>query len=382
MRRNKIAGIQNTGVRNLETGYGGPESRNQNLKCVIFLILTTVFWILNSASYAGHLEPFKSVPIPEKNPQTPEKIELGKKLFFDRRLSGDGTMSCATCHMPELAFTDGQDISLSYPTTKNWRNSPTLINVAFYKYLFHDGRVSTLEDQALFPMMSAFEMNQNLDFLEEEIRVVPEYAASFKKVFGGDVTRERIAMAIAAFERTLISVNAPFDKYLTGDEKALSEEAKKGFDIFKGKGRCTECHHGVNLSDDKFYALYVPENPVLLGDPRVTATMRFTAKVYHYEDYKNLTEDPGRYLITKNKEDWKAFKTPALREISRTAPYMHNGIMKTLDEVIEFFDRGGGKGNNVLKPLGLSDEEKTYLKTFLIEALTGEEIIIKYPEIP
>lgn len=347
---------------------------------IALLLLYLFAFPLNT--FAGHLEPFKSVPVPKNNPQTPEKIALGEKLFFDRRLSGDGTMSCATCHMPELAFTDGQDISLSYPTTKNWRNSPTLINVAFYKFLFHDGRVKTLEDQALFPMMSAFEMNKNLDYLEEQIRVVPEYVDSFKKVFGGEVTRERIAMAIAAFERTLISLNSPLDRHLMGDRNALSDEAKKGFELFKGKGKCSDCHHGVNLSDDKFYALHVPENPVLLNDPRVTATMRFVAKVYHYKDYRNLIEDPGRYLITKNKKDWKAFRTPTLREISRTAPYMHNGVLKTLDEVIEFFNEGGGKGNKALKPLGLSAEEKKSLKAFLSEALAGEEITIKYPEIP
>ncbi len=346
----------------------------------IFAIL--FFFAMPFYVYAGHLEPFKSVPIPENNPQTPEKIELGKKLFFDRRLSGDGTMSCATCHNPEEAFTDGLDISLSYPTTKNWRNAPTLINVAFQKYLFHDGRVNTLEDQALFPMMSAFEMNQNLDFVEEEIRATPEYVEAFKKVFKGEVTRERIAMTIAAFERTLISVNSPLDKYLSGDKKALSEDAKKGLEIFNGKGKCAECHHGANLADDKFYTLNVPENPALQNDPRVIATMRFVAKVYHYDDYRNLKEDPGRYLITKDKNDWKAFRTPMLRDISKTAPYMHNGVFETIDEVIEFFNKGGGKENKALKPLGLSTEEKEYLKTFLIEALTGEEIIIKYPEVP
>ena len=331
---------------------------------------------------AGHLEPFGSVPIPTHNPQTPEKIELGKKLFFDRRLSGDGTMSCASCHIPEQAYTDGQDISLSYPTTMNWRNSPTLINSALYKNLFHDGRVKTLEDQALFPMMSAFEMNQNLDFLEEEIRVVPEYAEAFQKVFGGEPTRERMAMAIAAFERTLVSVNAPYDRFLKGDASAVAEDAKKGYEIFRGKGRCTECHHGVNLSDDKFYALNVPENPVLLNNPRVTATMRFVAKVYHYKDYRNLKEDPGRYLISGDKEDWKAFRTPTLREISRTGPYMHNGVFRTLDEVIAFFNDGGGKGNRHLKPLRLNGDEKRQLKAFLEEALTGEEPRISYPEVP
>lgn len=347
--------------------------------CIVTMVL--ISFSLNAN--AGHLEPFKNVPIPERNPQTPEKIELGKKLFFDRRLSGDGTMSCVTCHMPEIAFTDGQDISLSYPTTRNWRNSPTLINVAFQKYLFHDGRAETLEDQALFPLMSAFEMNQNLDFVEEEVRSVPEYVEAFREVFGtADVTRERIAMAIAAFERTLISVNSPLDRYLNGDKKVLSSDAVQGLDIFLGKGKCADCHHGVSLADNKFHALNVPENPDYQNDPRIAATRRFVAKVYHYEDYRNLMEDPGRYLITKDRKDWKAFKTPTLRDIAKTAPYMHNGIFETIDEVIDFFDRGGGRGNDALKPLNLTNEEKKYLKAFMMEALTGEDIVIKYPELP
>ena len=339
-------------------------------------------FVFASTAIAGNLEPVQAVPVPEQNPQTPEKIELGKKLFFDRRLSGDGTMSCATCHDPEKAFTDGLDISLSYPTTKNWRNAPTLVNVAFQKHLFSDGRALTLEDQALFPMMSAFEMNRNLDFLEEVIRSVPEYVDAFQKVFGGEPTRERIAMAIAAFERTILSKNTPLDRYLKGDKKALSGEAKNGLVIFTGKGKCADCHDGGNLSDDKFHALNVPENKEHESDLRIATTRRFVAKIYHYEDYRNLNEDPGRYLITKDKKDWKAFKTPTLREIAKTAPYMHNGTFQTLDDVIEFFDKGGGKGNRVLKPLGLSPEEKKYLKTFLTEALTGEETAFQYPKVP
>jgi cytochrome c peroxidase len=338
--------------------------------------------LCSSYAVAGELEALKAAPVPEENPQTPEKIELGKKLFFDRRLSGDGTMNCATCHDPEQAFTDGLEISLSYPTTRNWRNSPTLMNVAFQKYLFHDGRARTLEEQALFPMMSAFEMNRNLDFVEEVIRSVPEYVDAFQKVFGGEVTRERMSMAIAAFERTLVSRNMPLDRYLKGDQKALSEDAKKGLALFKGKARCAECHYGVSLSDDKFYALNVPEDPEQQSDPRIATTRRFVAKVYHFEEYRTLKEDPGRYLITKDKNDWKAFKTPTLLEISRTGPYMHNGIFPSLDDVVEFFDKGGGQGNTVLKPLGLSAREKQYLKKFLVEALTGEPVVIEYPKLP
>jgi cytochrome c peroxidase len=351
------------------------------MKCNFIAAILCVLFTAGIA-FAGKLEPVKAVPVPAGNPQTLEKIELGKKLFFDRRLSGDGTMSCSTCHDPEKGYSDDLAISLSYPTTRNWRNSPTLINAGFQKFLFHDGRAHTLEEQALFPMMSAFEMNRNLDFVEEVIRSVPEYVDAFRTVFGGEVSRERMAMAIAAFERTLVSVNSPLDKFLTGNKKALSAEAKKGYDVFMGQGRCADCHDGVNLADNKFYALNVPENEEQEKDPRVAATRRFVAKVSHYEDYLNLKEDPGRYLVTKDKKDWKAFRTPTLREIAKTGPYMHNGIFETLEQVIEFFDQGGGKGNTALKPLKLSDKEKKALKAFLVEGLAGEEVPFKYPKLP
>ena len=292
-------------------------------------------------------------------------------------------MSCATCHDPQQGFSDGLEISLNYPTTRNWRNAPTLIGVAFQKHLFHDGRASTLEEQALFPMMSAFEMNQNLDFMEEEIRSVPEYLNDFTDVFGDDdVTRQRIAMAIAAFERTLVSRDSPLDRFLGGDKNALSAEALQGYKIFTGKGKCSSCHYGINLADDRFHVLHVQENPEHLKDPRIAATRRFVAKIYHFAEYRTLTEDPGRYLITKDQKDWKAFRTPTLREIAVTAPYMHNGIYATLDEAIEFFNAGGGMGNTVLKPLQLTLAEKKQLRVFLEEGLTGAPLTFTYPKIP
>jgi cytochrome c peroxidase len=336
--------------------------------------------LASGPAWGGHLEPFAGAPDAPSNPGTVEKIELGKMLFFDRRLSGDGTMSCATCHIPALGFGDGQAIGLNYPTTRNWRNTQTLINVANQKFLFHDGRVSSLEDQALFPIMSAFEMNQNLDFLEEEIRAVPAYVDLFREVFGDDdVTRERIAMALAAFERTLISRNSPLDRFLDGEKNAVSPEARRGMEIFTGKGKCADCHFGVALIDDRFHALDVPEHPDFQGDPRITATRRFVAKVSHYEDFRTLDEDPGRYLVTKDKADWRAFRTPTLRDIARTDPYMHNGIFDTLEEVIDFLDRGESPA---LTPLNLTAVEKSDLKACLEEALTGEEIIVKTPKIP
>ncbi|MGB9891261.1 cytochrome-c peroxidase [Thermodesulfovibrio sp. Kuro-1] len=352
---------------------------------LIFLCLIALFFNIEgfaSEKKKKKIEPLPAVSVPENNPMTQEKIELGKKLFFDRRLSGDGTTSCASCHDPEKAFTDASEISLSYPTTRNFRNAPTLMNSAYAKHLFWDGRAKTLEEQAEFPIMSPFEMNQNLDFVEEEIRIVPEYREAFKRIFGQDVNIKLIAKAIAAFERTLISKNAPIDRYLKGDKNALSSEAKRGLEIFTGKGKCIDCHYGYYLSDQEFHALMVPENPKYANEDKFIVTRRYVAKINKYPDYMNIKEDLGRYFKTKKQKDYKAFKTPTLREVAKTAPYMHNGIFKSLDEVIDFFNKGGGEGNKVLKPLNLTEEEKKVLKTFLVEALSGEDLKIKPPDIP
>ncbi len=346
-----------------------------------FIIVFLLFFVLDT-TWAQQIKPLKYPEDYVKYQKDTATIELGKKLFFDRRLSGDGTMSCATCHIPEMAFSDGMDISLSYPTTKNWRNTPTLINITFHKSFFWDGRAKSLEEQALFPVMSSFEMNLNLDYMEEKIRQVSEYRNYFKEVFKSDVSQKNIAKALASFQRSLISINAPIDKYLLGDPNALSEEAKKGLQLFIGKGGCVKCHHGKALLDNRFHALGVPEKEQHITDDKIAITRRFVAKLHGFKDYKLLQEDPGRYLITKNKKDWKAFKTPSLREIARTAPYMHNGYFQSLEEVIEFFNQGGGRGNRVLRPLNLTNEEKVYLKTFLVEALTGDEIKVIPPVVP
>ena len=351
---------------------------------VLFIVLSLVVCNVHYAQ-AEDIKPLPPLPIFPENPSTPEKVELGKKLFFDRRLSGDGTMACATCHNPETGYSDALPISLSYPTTKNWRNASAVINLAYNNVFFWDGRATTLEEQALFPMMSAFEMNQNLDFVEEELKEVPEYVRAFRDVFGGEITRERIGMALAAFQRTIVSDNSPLDRYLKGDMNSLSGLQKAGYDIFRGKGNCIACHNGPNLTDNRFYNLGVPDNPDVVNDPRVAATRRFTAKVSGYKAYRTLSEDPGRYLVTKERSDWKAFKTPSLREVAATGPYMHNGIFETLKDAIEFFNRGGGDDPNktpLLKPLQLTDDEKGALEAFLKEALTGDLVIVKMPEVP
>jgi len=334
---------------------------------------------------ASDLAPLPPPPVPANNPASAAKAELGKKLFFDRRLSGDGTMNCATCHDPESGYGDRLPVSLSYPTTKNWRNAPTLINVAYRARLFWDGRAGSLEEQALFPVASAFEMNQNIDFLEEELKEVPEYVEAFQAVFGGEITRERIAMALAAFQRTILSTDAPLDRFLRGDRDALTPLQEKGRGLFVGKGGCVRCHAGALLSDDRFHNLGVPEDPDRFRDPRVAVTRRFVAKVSGYPGYRDLSEDPGRFLVSRDPSDWKAFLTPPLRNVAVTGPYMHNGAFRTLDEVIEFYDRGGGSGpgkDPMLAPLHLAPEEKKALAAFLSGALTGTVTPVKPPKVP
>jgi len=343
-------------------------------------------WILGaSPAMASDLAPLPPPPEPAGNPASAGKTELGKMLFFDRRLSGDGTMNCATCHDPESGFGDRLPVSLSYPTTKNWRNAPTLINVAYRTLLFWDGRSGSLEDQALFPVASAFEMNQNIDFLEEELKEVPEYLEAFRTVFGGEINRARVAMSLAAFQRTILSKDTPLDRFLRGDGGAMTPLQKKGHDLFVGKAGCVRCHGGALLSDGLFHNLGVPEDPRLSGDPRIAATRRFVAKVSGFDGYRDLSEDPGRFLVTRDPRDWKAFLTPPLRNVVDTAPYFHNGAFRSIAEVIDFYDRGGGDGpkkDPMLAPLHLSSEEKKALEAFLAEALTGSVSPVKPPRIP
>jgi cytochrome c peroxidase len=331
------------------------------------------------------LAPLPPPPSPPENPTTPEKVELGKTLFFDRRLSGDGTMSCATCHDPESGFADALPVSLSYPTTRNWRNSPGLVNSAYRKTLFRDGRATSLEEQALFPMMSPFEMNRNLDYLEEALKTVPAYVDAFQAVFGGEITRQRVAMAIAAFERTLLSRDTPLDRFLRGDGAAFTAAQRAGYDLFVGKAGCAACHNGPGLEDGMFHRLGVPEDPRTEEDPRVLATARFVAKVSGFPEYRTLRGDPGRFLVTKRPADRKAFATPPLREVAATSPYMHNGAIGTLGEVIDFYDRGGGDDpgkSPMLRPLGLSREEKESLREFLSTGLSGGMPVFRPPSIP
>ncbi len=307
--------------------------------------------------------PLPKVPIPAFNLQYQAKVELGKQLFFDKRLSGDNTRSCAFCHAPTAGFTTSTPRGLGLKGELG-RNNPTVYNTAYNTFQFWDGRAGSLEEQALGPIQNPDEMNENLDNLVKELGVVPGYVEEFKKVFGTGVSAQGIAEAIAAFERTIISTNSAFDKFMTGDSKAMNESAQRGMKIFQGKGRCVLCHNGPNFTDNKFHNLGVPQ-----AGP--------------------LKEDLGRYSVTRRDADRGAFKTPTLRSVEETGPYMHDGVFKTLEEVVEFYNRGGGKEGGVknphldplILPLNLTDQEKKDLVEFL-KALTGEKLNIAMPRLP
>lgn len=328
------------------------------------------------------LPPIESVT-PKDNPSTPDKIELGKMLYFDPRLAGDSSISCAKCHDPNKGFSNGAQLSDAYPGTKHWRHVPTVLNAAYVKLLFWDGRAGSLEEQAGGPIQAPIEMNQNPGHLVHKLQQIPYYEKLFKKVFNSEVTFENLARAIAAFERTIISRNVPFDAYLKGDRSALDAEQIRGLELFKGKAGCIDCHDGALLTDDKLHATGVPEIEPLKKESDRIATRHFFAKDAGYANHK-IDADYGQELISKSKSDRFKFKTPTLREIIDTAPYMHNGAFLTLEEVIDFYNKGGGNLPNkdpLMKPLNLTNDEKQALIAFL-ESLSGDRIKIDPPQLP
>jgi cytochrome c peroxidase len=344
---------------------------------------------VRGAPWWGHargpaeIGPLPPLPIPEDNPMTPAKVELGKQLFFDSQLSGDGSLACASCHLPDQGWTTNRPLSPAYPTHMERRNSQTLINVAYQKAFIWDGRVGTPEKQALEGIQNPLHMNQNLDLLVEKLKAIPTYEERFQQVFGTTVTSEALGKALAAFIRTLVTRNAPFDRYMTGDLQAMSEDALRGLALFKGKARCILCHNGPNFTDSQFHHLGVPDTP-LLSDPLVQAAIRFDAKRMNVPDYQSVREDLGRYLVTKEEKDRGAFKTPTLRNVTQREPYMHNGVFHSLEEVVDFYNNAGeavaGK-SPLIQPLGLTTQEKHNLLAFL-QALTGELPAVTPPESP
>lgn len=308
----------------------------------------------------GELGPLPPVPIPASNPQTAAKVELGKMLFFDPRLSANDHWACATCHSPSFGYGDGLPRSLGFGDEKELgRHSPTIINIAYNSSQFWDGRATTMEDQAVGPIVASREMNSNPQQMISEITDIPFYNTKFKEVFGAPPTMKSVGMAIAAFERTIVTSDSKFDRYAKGDKKALTEQEKRGLILFVSKAACTQCHSGPNFTDSSFHNLGVPQE----GPDAV---------------------DLGRYEVTKDPKDKGAFKVPTLRNVTMTPPYMHTGVFETLDEVVEFYNQGGGsspdKSPKVLK-LNMTDGEQKDLVAFL-KTLTGELPQVIPPQLP
>jgi cytochrome c peroxidase len=307
----------------------------------------------------------KRIAIPKDNPLTAAKIELGKQLFFDKRLSEDKSVSCATCHDPKQGWSNGAAFATGIRGLQGGRSAPTIINSAhlnagsprFSKVpQFWDGRAEGLEGQALGPIQNPIEMNMKMDLAIERLEQIEGYKKQFQEVFGTGVTEDGIAKAIASFERTILSGGAPIDKFMAGDKSALSEAAQRGWVVFSNgnKGNCTACHTYPNFADGAYHNLGV--------------------------GWDKEKPDLGRYELTKQEGDKGRFKTPTLREIHRTAPYMHDGSEATLEEVVELYVKGGNPNpylDDELQPLHLTEQEKQDLVTFLKEALASPN----YPDV-
>ncbi len=363
------------------------------LASAVMLAMTGTAQAKGDPDVDAPLAPLPAVPQPLDNPITKEKTALGKLLFFDPKLTGDASLSCGDCHDPKQGWSFAEPISRGYPGAVHWRSSQTVVNSGHLAKLFWQGNSPSLEKQAPTANKGAVAGNGEDDVMEARLRQTPYYIKAFKEVYGTDLPNLGDAWrAVATFERSLNQTDTPLDKYLQGDKKALSANALKGKELFEGKANCIECHNGAMLTDEKYYNLGLtrPVEFVENGLNQITFRWENYAKGVHEKSYREWKDDAGIYYTTKRKKDAGKFRTPPLRYIAFTAPYMHAGQFYTLEEVIDFYNEGGGDneftkryGNKtkILKPLNLSDEEKEALVAFL-EELSGEEIKMSIPKIP
>ena len=298
----------------------------------------------------------KEIPAPKDNQITPKRVELGKFLYFDKRLSLTGDISCASCHHPDLGWSDGKKKAVGIHGKIGPRNSPTVLNTAFQSRQFWDGRAKSLEEQALGPMQADIEMGMTFEKIMERIDANKGYVKLFAEAYPDDLLAiETVAKAIATFERTIISKEAPFDKFIKGDNNAINDEAKKGWELFRGKAKCATCHDGFNFTDGSFHN-------IALGD-----------------------DDIGRQALKMKRKAWKgAMKTPTLRYVDQSAPYFHDGSAETLEESIEVCGEGGRDQDDPyrspdMKDRSLSDKELSQINEFL-KTLTGNKLDIIEPE--
>ena len=297
-----------------------------------------------------------SIPFPKDNPYTAEKVALGKKLYFDTRLSKFHVQSCASCHNPAFAWGDGQPKGVGNLMKELGRRSPTIINAAYGQIFMWDGRMASLEQQALGPITTGAEMGLSLPELVKRLKAIPEYKPAFEAAFPGKgITEEGVAKAIATYERTVVSGRAPFDAWVEGDDKAISESAKRGFVLFNNKANCNLCHASWRFTDDSFHDIGLKD------------------------------EDIGRGKFLKEVEKAQhAFKTPGLREITLRGPYMHDGSLATLADVVEHYNTGGvdrPSRSDIIKPLGLTTQEKADLVAFM-HTLTSDVDPTTVPVLP
>ena len=321
--------------------------------------------------------------IPKTNPVTAEKVKLGEQLFFDKRLSADGTVSCATCHDPQLAFADGRALAEGISGRVGKRNSPSLLNSMFNTGQFWDGRAQSLEEQAKMPLINPDEMgSQTHDQIISRLSALPEYSRLFQQAFGSAVTLDGIAKAIASFERTLVSANSPLDRYTAGDVKALSESARNGMILFRTRARCAVCHTFSQtnpfLTDGNYRNTGVAAN--FSGFESLVQRAIESSRDKSFGSLDALTKkdgshELGRFLFSGNTLDIGAYRTASLRNVELTAPYFHDGSAATLLDVVRFYVKGGHENSMrdwQLEPVDLSESEQRDLVEFL-KSLTSDD---------
>jgi cytochrome c peroxidase len=324
--------------------------------------------------------------VPADNPPTTEKVSLGRTLYFDTRISTDGTVACATCHDPRSGFADPRRKATSGGVggALGTRNAPTVLNAAFLATQFWDGRAATLEEQAVQPLINPIEHGfRDFPAVVTKLKSLADYGPLFQAAFGSaDISIERVGQAIATFERTLLSLDAPIDRFLAGDAKAISESAKRGWGLYNGKARCNTCHGRVDViplfTDDLFHNIGVGVTRIDFAavSRKAAAAIESGASVDELALSNAEASELGRFLVTREPKDLGAFKTPGLRNMTLTAPYMHDGSEATLRDVIEFYDRGGNNNpylDGGIRPLGLSDQEKSDLVA-LLETFTSTDL--------
>ncbi len=341
------------------------------------ILLPTLALVVVSAGVRAGGPGLAPLPAPSSEPDA-RQAALGHILFFDPKVGADATIGCSTCHDPGKGWADGLPLSKGYPGSLYFRNTPTVVNAVHGRFMYWDGRLpaSDLPTLVRDHISEAHFMQADGRLIIERLRQIPAYEQGFKEAFGGEPTYGRILNALAAYLKTLRSRDVPFDQYLNGDRSAISAAATRGLTLFQGKANCIQCHHGPMLSDGKFHGMGLPPNRDIFKTPERHITFRRFFKTLGLPEYVGLREDVGRYAITKQSEDWGRFRTPTLREVSATAPYMHDGSLTTLEDVIDFYDQGGGEGpgkDAVLRPLGLTEQEKRDLVEFLT-TLSGAPI--------